>query len=203
MKRLIVILFSFIAVFSGTISAQSRLQLENDSRTIVRNEGSTLSFEEKDFLNLNSKYSKALLFSTIVPGSGQVYLGNDWKGAAVTLAFWGSAVTAIISHNNFLGREDRIKLLTVDYEAAGTYKLADKYWNDIQFEKASRDNDYDRRNIFTIITAAVYVLNIADILFFTEDQSVENGLVTIDFNSSCDVAYGGQNKLIDLKFYLP
>ncbi len=62
----------------------------------------------------DSRYLKAAIFSVFIPGAGQAYLGHTWKGAALTLGFVGSGVTAILAQNNFTGREDRIKTLLAD-----------------------------------------------------------------------------------------
>lgn len=121
------------------------------------------------WLDWSDRETKATWLSIVIPGSGQTYLGHEYKGAGITLGFFASALTAILAENNFTGRQDRIKTLTNDYKAAGNYNLANTYWNQIQFEKGNRDNDLKRRNIFIAVTAAVYIYNIIDIIYFTED----------------------------------
>ena len=50
---------------------------------------------------------------------------------AITLAFYGTALAAIIAHNNAQGREDRIKVLTQEYNTKGNYNDAEKVWQTI------------------------------------------------------------------------
>lgn len=200
--RLITVLI--ILIVSIYVPAQSSLMMASDARNFSPDRsGGELTFNEKNFFDFSSKYGKALILSVFVPGSGQVYLGNHLKGTAITVAFWGSAITAMLAQNNFLGREDRIKLLTTDYKNAGTYTLAERYYNDILFEKGNRDNDYKRRNLFNVITAVLYVYNIADLLFLTDDLSADDGIVQITPGSRYDIAHLGVNNFVELKFYLP
>ena len=52
-------------------------------------------------------------------------------------------------------------------------------------EKGNRDNDYDRRSIFSWLAVGVWVYNVFDVIFLTDDQgenefSLNNP--TIDLN---------------------
>lgn len=132
----------------------------------------SLSFQKNaasDWLDWSDRKTKAVWLSILIPGSGQTYLGHDYKGAGLTLGFFASTLTAILAENNFSGRQDRINTLTNDYKGAGNYNLANTYWTQIQFEKGNRDNDLKRRNIFIAVTAAVYIYNVIDILYLTDD----------------------------------
>lgn len=134
---------------------------------------------------------RALIFSTFIPGSGQTYIGDELKGMAISLAFYGTALAAVIAHNNAQGREDRIKVLTQEYVTKGNYSDADKVWQEILTEKSNRDTDYDRRAIFTWTTAAVWVYNVLDVIFLTEDQgedkfSLNNSLFNVNLVANQD-----------------
>ncbi len=128
------------------------------------------------FIDLNSRRTKSIIFSTLIPGSGQTYLGDSWKGAAITLAFFGSALTAVLNYNNFIAREDRIKTLTDSYKLSANYYEAESYYQEILKEKSARDLNTTRRKIFTIAAAAIWAYNIVDIIFFTDDVG-ENKIV--------------------------
>ena len=121
-------------------------------------------------VDFTTRKTKALVFSTFVPGSGQTYLGSELKGMGISLAFYGTALAAIIAHNNAQGREDRIKVLTQDYNTKGNYNDAEKVWQTIVGEKGNRDNDYDRRSIFSWLAVGVWVYNVFDVIFLTDDQ---------------------------------
>ncbi|QOJ29005.1 MAG: hypothetical protein HRU80_08980 [Ignavibacteriales bacterium] len=122
------------------------------------------------WLDWSDREVRAAWLSAIIPGAGQTFLGHDYKGAGLTLGFYGSLLTAILAENNFHARQDRIKTLTNDYNGAGNYNLANYYWDQIQFEKGNRDNDVKRRDLFILVTAAVYIYNMVDILYLTEDK---------------------------------
>ena len=121
-------------------------------------------------VDFTPRKTKALVLSFLVPGSGQTYLGDELKGMGISLAFYGTALSAIIAHNNAQGREDRIKVLTQDYNTKGNYNDAEKVWQTILGEKENRDNDYDRRSIFTWLAVGVWLYNIVDVIFLTGDQ---------------------------------
>ncbi|NUN07688.1 MAG: hypothetical protein HUU54_00755 [Ignavibacteriaceae bacterium] len=204
MKKILILIVILFVAGLPSLQAQTNLKMLSEARQFSPSiDGASPSFEEKNFFDLNSKYSKALILSVLVPGAGQVYLGNNLKGTGITVAFWGAAVTAMLAQNNFLGREDRIKLLTTEYKNSGTYTLAERYYTDILFEKGNRDNDYKRRNLFNIITAVLYVYNIADILFLTEDLSADDVLGQISTDIRYDAAHLGTNNIVELKIYLP
>ncbi|GMU85483.1 MAG: hypothetical protein AMXMBFR48_07250 [Ignavibacteriales bacterium] len=129
------------------------------------------SYEQPSgWLDFSNREVRAAWLSAIIPGAGQTFLGHDYKGAGITLGFYGSLLTTILAENNFNARQDRIQTLTTDYKGAGNYNLADYYWSQIQFEKGNRDNDVKRRNLFIAVTAALYVYNMIDILYLTEDK---------------------------------
>ena len=145
---------------------------------------------------------KASILSTIVPGSGQTYLGNEIKGMALSLSFFGSALAGIIAHNNASGREDRIKVLTQEYISKGNYDDAEKVWQSILAEKSERDNDYKRRSIFSWLAVGVWIYNVIDVIFLTDDFG-ENEFSSN--NKLFDINYFTRNDLngIELKLTLP
>ena len=154
-------------------------------------------------VDFTPRKTKALVLSFLVPGSGQTYLGDELKGMGISLAFYGTALSAIIAHNNAQGREDRIKVLTQDYNTKGNYNDAEKVWQTILGEKENRDNDYDRRSIFTWLAVGVWLYNIVDVIFLTGDQGENefshNNNSIINFNFMEHNNFNG----IALKLNLP
>jgi hypothetical protein len=171
--KLYTFLFSLIIAFGAvyaqtenaikTPSQASQLALANDLRDLPA-APSFLGFD------LDSRKTKAAIYSFFIPGSGQTYLGYEIKGTAITLGFLGLGLATALNQNNFIGREDRLSTLMSDYKAATNYTAAENIWKDIQYEKGNRDNDYKRRNIFLALTAAAWLYNMIDITMFSEDQ---------------------------------
>jgi hypothetical protein len=154
------LLVILLTIFRLDLSAQQSLAYQT-----------TPSYEQPSgWLDFSNREVRAAWLSAIIPGAGQTFLGHDYKGAGITLGFYGSLLTTILAENNFNARQDRIQTLTTDYKGAGNYNLADYYWSQIQFEKGNRDNDVKRRNLFIAVTAALYVYNMIDILYLTEDK---------------------------------
>lgn len=146
--------------------------------------------DESGFFDIEftPRRTRALIYSSLVPGSGQTYLGEELKGMALSIAFYGSALYAIIAHNNALGREDRIKVLTQEYKSKGNYNEAEKVWQSILSEKSLRDDDYKRRSIFSWLAAGIWVYNVFDVLFLTGDEgekefSMNNSTIYVSFTN--------------------
>lgn len=160
--------------------------------------------DERGFFDVDftPRKIKSLIFSTIIPGSGQTYLGSELKGMGISLAFYGTALSAIIAHNNAQGREDRIKVLTQEYNTKGNFNDAEKVWKTLLDEKANRDNDYDRRSLFSWLAAGVWVYNIVDVIFLTDDQGENEFSLN---NSTIDINLVTQNDFngVALKLNLP
>ncbi|MBI2417189.1 MAG: hypothetical protein HYV28_04685 [Ignavibacteriales bacterium] len=116
---------------------------------------------------------RAAVLSGLMPGTGQTYLGQEYKGVGLTIGFAGAALAALLNHNNFTTREDRISNLFEDYEASSSYSGAEAIWQTIEQEKVSRDKDYSRRKYFSYAAIAIWVYNMVDIIYLTEDSGVE------------------------------
>lgn len=201
LTTLLIILFYLPKDFCADIN-------DNDEISVTKNRYELLNEfknqEEHDFFDVDftPRKTRALIFSSLVPGSGQTYLGSQLKGMGISLAFYGTALSAIIAHNNALGREDRIKVLTQDYNTKGNYNDAEKVWQTILGEKTDRDHDYNRRSLFSWTAAAVWVFNIIDVIFLTDDEgenefSLNNSI--FDLNLIAHNDYNG----IALKLNLP
>ncbi len=120
----------------------------------------------------NVRKFTGLAYSTFVPGSGQFYLGHKLKGSLITVGFFASFVTAIISHNNFISNRERLDNLKFDYYSADRYALAEELWKRIMEVHDEQKVNEKKRTISTYLSAGIWALNIIDYLFFTEDLGV-------------------------------
>ncbi len=144
-----------------------------------------------------------VVLSTLVPGSGQTYLGHQTKGAVLTLTTLGSALVAVLSENNVSGRNERLDELKVQYGLSIRYVDADDLWRRMVETKGILDRNQRQRDLFIKVAAALWVVNIVDVLLFTEDEGEktfgarmeESPILTVVPNSR-----NGMNLLISVHF---
>jgi len=155
------------------------------------------------WFDLSSRYTKSILLSAVIPGSGQTYLGNELKGVGFTVAFFGTGLAALLNHSNFVGREDRLKVLVDTYLQAGDFSTADRTWKEIVFEKGNRENDYNRRNLFAYLTIGVWVLNMVDVILYSDDKGENEFASSQSPKFELGLSSQGQYNGIAIKFNLP
>lgn len=119
---------------------------------------------------MSSRQTTALIYSCILPGSGQTMLGSTYKGVGFTLLAFGSALTAGISHNNFIARNERLDALEFQYANATTWENADLIYTSMRGAHSQLKRDKNRRDLFLVVSAVVWVTNILDIIYITEDE---------------------------------
>lgn len=139
------------------------------------------------FPKLDARRVTGLAYSSIVPGSGQIYLGYKTKGAAFAIGFFTGLVGTIVSHNNFIGNRERIQSLQFDYLNADRYTLAEYYWKQMVSVHNEQKTNERARNIFMISTGLIWTLNIIDYLFFTEDKGPIEFSNNNSFNNSFSI----------------
>jgi len=123
-----------------------------------------------DISGLTDRRTTALLYSFVVPGSGQTMLGEPYKGVGITLTAFGSLLTSIISHNNFIARNERLDALEFQYANAESWINADYSYQEMRSAHQQLQRDRNRRDLFIVVTAVVWSLNIVDVLYNTEDH---------------------------------
>lgn len=111
-----------------------------------------------------------VVLSTIVPGSGQTYLGHQTKGALFTLGTLGSALVAGLSENSVIGRNERLDELKAQYATAVRYVDSEVLWRKMVETKEILDRNRRQRDRFVRIAAVLWVANIVDVLLFTDDE---------------------------------
>lgn len=158
MRTFFCTVFFFISV---SVPALSQSTLKGDS--LATSFPTTSGWTERRIL--------ATSLSVIIPGSGQSLLGHDEKGAAFTIVFFGTALTAILAESNVVGRNERIDELQLQYAESRSYVFSDDVWNRMKETKAIADNEAKRRDLFVKFAAVVWAANMVDMIFFTEERS--------------------------------
>jgi TM2 domain-containing membrane protein YozV len=126
-----------------------------------------------------------LSYSVFVPGSGQIYLGHQTKGAAFAVTFFTGLVGAIVSQNNFIGNRERIQNLQFEYLNSDRFTLADYYWKQMVNVHNEQKMHERARNIFTAATVFVWSLNLIDYLFWTDDK----GPIEFSYNNDNNLGH--------------
>lgn len=117
----------------------------------------------------SSRKLQAVVLSTIIPGSGQSYLGHSTKGTVITLGFFGSGLITLLAENNAIGRNERLTELRALYTQTTNWTEANTYWNQMLETRGILEDDVKRRDIFLKVTTAFWLASVVDAVFFSED----------------------------------
>lgn len=103
--------------------------------------------------------NKATLFSTVLPGLGQVYNKKYWK-VPIIYAGLGTSLFFGISNNNYFKEFKTAYVKRID----GDPTTIDEYDGVLSEEGLLANMDYHQRNrdLSFIVTGLIYVLNIVD-----------------------------------------
>lgn len=128
------------------------------------------NFSKKIFIANNDSTSKALkkasnrearkatLFSTILPGAGQIYNRKYWKAPVIYAAMGGLGYLGITNHSSYLKYKDA---LTIRFDGDAT--TIDDYPKFTDENLVALKKIYKKRRDFCFIgVAGVYLLNIID-----------------------------------------
>lgn len=178
MKLIIALLLALSA--AGTLAAQSADSISEKKSVSELLQDVKQQLPGQDTQVWTIRKMRATVLSGLIPGTGQTYLGQEYKGVGLTIGFAGATLAALLNHNNFTTREDRISNLFEDYESTSSYAAAEAIWQTIEQEKVSRDKDYSRRKYFSYAAIAIWVYNMVDIIYLTEDSGVEQFSVNTD-----------------------
>jgi TM2 domain-containing membrane protein YozV len=110
------------------------------------------------------------VLSALIPGSGQTYLGYTTKGAAFTVGTLTCALVVGLSESNIIGRNERLDELKAQYLIATDYIGADTVWTKMVSTKSLLDQSVRRRDLFLKVGIALWVANMVDVIFFSEDK---------------------------------
>lgn len=164
------ILFCFVVFAAGTSSAKPAVNLLPAAEdTLQRQRADSIAQETSNQNPWTERKTIGVILSTVIPGSGQTYLGYTEKGAAFTISTIASALIAGLSENNVIGRNERLDELKIQYGLSSSYVGADTIWSKMVNTKSILDKDVRRRDLFLKITAVLWVANLVDVIFFTND----------------------------------
>jgi hypothetical protein len=124
----------------------------------------------KNAHEMTTRRVNALLLSVVVPGAGQTMLGDPYKGVGFTLAYFGSALTALISQNNFVARGERLDALEFQYATSTNWASSNLIYGQMKESYDLWKKDRNRRNVFLVVSTVIWIANIADLLYNTEDK---------------------------------
>ena len=167
-RTLVLVLFMFVSTLTAgdpTLQALSLYTALQMTDSVQSGERIQLSSEESQ-----SRKTTALIYSCVLPGSGQTMLGHTYKGVSFTVVAFGSILTAAISHNNYIARNERLDALEYQYSIATNWISANQLYTDMIGVQKKLVQDRDRRNIFLLVSAGVWTANIVDLLYNTEDM---------------------------------
>jgi hypothetical protein len=170
---LILIIFSFL----HPTGVFAQVEAKADSTKLKTREDSIKSAELKNKLEFTAKRfnpRKALLFSAILPGSGQVYNKKYWKVPLVYGAILLTVLPVKFYNDNYTMFKNQLfavvnypdptrgQIVTLDnLLAASPKQLATSNFTKQQLEDLANSNRRNR-DYFVIITGFIYILQLVD-----------------------------------------
>lgn len=115
----------------------------------------------------------AVVLSTIIPGSGQSYLGHTTKGAVITLGAFSSGLMTALSENNVIGRNERLNELKALYAQSNNWENSNALWGQMIETKGILDRDVRRRDLYLKVAVVFWVASIVDAVVFSDDLGVQ------------------------------
>ncbi|MBM4160776.1 MAG: hypothetical protein FJ217_06735 [Ignavibacteria bacterium] len=170
MRLAFVIYFVIVLFISSTASARVHTPPFAGQDTVRADRADTIAQSPPQLNTWSDRRIVSVVLSTLIPGSGQTYLGHTEKGAGFTLATLASGLITILSENNIIGRNERLDELKAQYDISTNYIGADTIWAKMVSTKSILDKDVRRRDLFLKLTVAFWVANLVDIVFFTDDK---------------------------------
>ena len=123
-------------------------------------------------INLKPKSkNSALLYSTLLPGSGQYYAGNKTKGITLSVLTLGSAVSGFFVYGNYLDKRDQYlkdKSAYVNNTDLGQMVSLKQAMNK---SYSSADDAKQVSQVVWGVSAAIWIYNIVDSYLFFPEQS--------------------------------
>ncbi len=142
---------------------------------------------------------KAMARSFFVPGWGQIYTDQDFKGGAFFLLTAGAVTSFLIAENDFQDKKDNYNKLLAEYNSENEFADKRLLYNNLQ---SAREEAYDAENIRRItigLTAAVWALNLVDLLFYFPENRGDL-VVGSSLSIKPDLEHGGAQLIFTHRF---
>lgn len=170
MKNKLIAIALLLLSFGSAASAGDGRQASARAFLLQDTTESTLMFGVLPEGTFSGRRGTATLSSLFIPGSGQTMLGSPYKGVSFTVLAFGTALTSVISHNNFVASNERLDALEFQYTTSTTWVVSNSLYSSMN-EVYTKMNRYKRtRNAFAVIAAVVWSANLADVMFNTPDE---------------------------------
>lgn len=202
--RHIIIAFTALFMVSQSMSAGEGLKYLSLYHTAIPLQD-TAALSATSVVEPNSsRRTTALIYSCVMPGSGQTMLGHTYKGLGFTLSAFGSVLTALISHNNFVARNERLDALEYQYANATNWVSAEVIYGAMRTAHGEMVSDRDRRNLFIGIAAVIWTANIVDLVYNTEDEGETLfSLAPVTSSSAAAGVVAQHNPFVSVSLRLP
>jgi len=115
--------------------------------------------------------NSALLYSAVLPGSGQYYSGSKTKGIVIGALVLGSSAAGIVSYLDYLDNRDLYVQDKADYENNTDLAQMQSLRSKMSKSYKSAEDAQKTSQILLGVTAALWIYNIIDSYLFFPDQS--------------------------------
>jgi hypothetical protein len=120
-------------------------------------------------LKPKSKYS-GLLYSTLLPGSGQIYSGRTMQGFILGGAAITGLTVSIVLHSDYKNKRDQYMADKEVYDKNTDLGIMNELFNKMQNSYDPMEKAYDSSRIVMGITLAVWLYNMVDVILFFPGQ---------------------------------
>jgi hypothetical protein len=121
----------------------------------------------------------ALIYSTVLPGSGQFYAGQRVKGIALGTATLTGLLISLSLNSSYLDKNDTYQVQKTAYDSNTDLGKMDELYAGMVDSYDVMKDAHQKMQISAALTAAIWLYNIADIYFFfpkRETRQVRLGL---------------------------
>ena len=109
--------------------------------------------------------AKATLRSMLLPGWGQFYTNQKWKGAIFLGATVIAGVGVYSTNQDYLDARDDLIFIQNRYENADQIDEQERLWREVEVALHRADDAASDRNVAVAVLIGVYALNVLDAFF--------------------------------------
>jgi TM2 domain-containing membrane protein YozV len=131
-------------------------------------------------LKPQSRYM-SLLYSTFVPGSGQLYSGQTTKGWILGLVTLSGVAASVLINNDYLNKRQNYFDSKESYEKNLNLSKMVELYDTMQNNHAKMEDSYNTAVIAAGVTAGMWLYNMIDTILFFPDQKQK--IVTVSINN--------------------